>query len=367
MQLKLKEIMKKLLSKIRRNKQPQEPAGRITTDTLAEHRERVLAGGRKFKYPVQYQRHKLVINAIIIAISALILAVALFWYMLYQAQNTSEFTYRVTKVIPAPVAVVDGEQVRYSDYLMKYRSAEHYLIEKEQIDPNTEDGKSQLNYVKTEAMNDAIADAYAKKLARELSIQVSDADLETFLKQQRQSSDGEVTEATYNAVILDYYDWSPGEYREAMTNKLLRQRVAYAVDTTAEEISKKVESAVSSGTTDLQSIANSLNNEKQNSVTYMPAAWVPKNNQDGGLAEAAGKLQKGQVSTAVQTPSGNGYYYVKLTDINDAQVQYEYLFIPLTEFNAKLDQIKKDNKLVTFIELDDSTISATSTSKTDTQ
>lgn len=338
-----------------RKKQPQEPAGRITTDTLAEHREKVLAGGRKFKYPVQYQRHRLVINALAIGAGALVLLIGIGWYMLYSAQNTSEFIYRVTKVVPVPVATVDGESVQYSDYLMKYRSAEHYLLEKEQIDGNSENGKSQLSYVKNQAMDDAVADAYAVKLARGLDIEVTNADLEAFLKQQRQSSDGEVSEVTYNAVISDYYGWSPDEYREAMKSRLLRQKVAYAVDAKAEDTTKTIEAAVKAGNTDLKATADGLNASNAETVVYMPAAWVPKNNQDGGLAVAAERLEKGQVSVAIKTTSGNGYYYVKLVDSNETQVQYEYIHVPLTQFTAKLAQVEKDNKLQKFIKIEQET------------
>lgn len=344
--------MKKLLSKVRRKKEPEQPAARITNDTLAEHRERVLAGGRKFKYPVQYQRHRLVINAIIIGVAAVILLIASLWYLLYSAQNTGEFTYRVTKVIPVPVAVIDSEPVRYSDYLMKYRSGEHYLVEKEQIDIKTTDGKNQLNYIKSQALSDAIADAYAHKLAKELDIQVTNADLEAFLKQQRNSSDGEVTEATYNAVILDYYGWSPEEYREAMASKLLRQKVAYAVDADAEKITDTIEARVKGGSADLQAIATELNNQSEASVQYVGATWVPKDNQDGGLAAAAQKLTKGQISTAIKPTSGNGYYYVKLDDSNDTQIQYEYIYVPLKDFTQKLAAIKQDGKLQTFIKVE---------------
>lgn len=354
MLLKLKENMKNLLSKLLK-KQPEEPPSRITTDTLAEHREKVLAGGRKFKYPVQYQRHKLVVNAIIISVAALIVIVGLFVYLFYGSQSTNDVLYRVSKVIPAPVAVVDGEQVRYSEYLMKYRSAEHYLIEKEQIDINSQDGKRQLAYVRSQAMDDAIADAYANKLARSLDIKVTDADLEAFLKQQRQSSDGEVSEATYNAVISDYYGWSPGEYRDAMKSKLLRQKVAYAVDAKAEDIAKSIETSIKAGTGDLKTIADGLNAKNPSTVEFIPAAWVPRNNQDGGLAEAAAKLKKGQISTAVKATSGNGYYYVKLVDSNEAQLQYEYIHVPLKEFVAQLEQIEKDDKLKKFIKVEDVT------------
>lgn len=343
--------MKKLVSKValRRKKQPELPAERITTDTLAQHREKVLAGGRKFKYPVQYQRHKLVMNAIIIGIAALLIVIAAGWYMLYQAQNTSNFMYRVTRVAPVPVATVDGKQVRYSEYLMRYRGAVHYLFDKEQVDIRSEDGKKRLEYVKSQAMGDAISDAYAEKLAHEMKISISDAEVETFLKQQKIIEGEELTEAAFNTVLEEYYGWSPGEYKESMRAKLLRQRVSYAIDSNAEALTKKVEAKVTSGTTELTKIADELNAVKSDTVSYVPPQWVPRTNQDGGLAETAGKLQKGQVSKAIKTPSGDGYYYVKLVDVSDSQVQYEYLHVPLTAFTEKLNTIKKENKIHIFI------------------
>jgi len=343
----------KKLSKLRlKKKQPQEPAGRITTDTLAEHRQQVLAGGRKFKYPVQYARHRLVINASIIIVAAIIILVGVGYWLLYQAQNTSDFMYRVTKVAPVPVAMVDGEQVRYSEYLMKFRSNLHYIVEKEQIDITSEDGKRQVEFIKDQAMQDALADAFAGKIAKEKDLSVTDADLQAYLKQQRQSTDGnEVSESTYSAVILDYYGWTPEEYQQAMKTKLLRQKVAYAVDQTAENTSKKVESAVSGGNTDLTALATSLNTEAAKSVVFWPAAWVPKDNQDGGLATAAAKLEVGQVSKAIKTTSGDGYYFVKLVDKNETQVRYEYLQVPLTEFKKQLEQARTDGKIKEYIDI----------------
>ncbi len=367
--------MKKALSKLAqksgiKKKQPEEPAGRITTDTLAEHRQQVLAGGRKFKYPVQYARHKLVINAIIISVAAVIVLLGAGYWLLYQAQNTSDFMYRVTKVVPVPVAIVDGEQVRYSDYLMKFRSNLHYLVEKEQIDVNTQDGKRQVDFIKDQAMQDSLADAYAVKLAHQKNIDVTDAELQTFLTQQRQSSDGTaVKESTYDAVILDYYGWSPDEYQQAMKTKLLRQKVAYAVDLNAEAISKNVESAVTGGNTDLQAVATSLNASDKSAVVYWPAAWVPNDNQDGGLAAAASKLEKGQVSKAIKTTSGDGYYYVKLDDKTDTQIRYEYIQVPLNTFNdmlAKAQSEKKVTKLISIASVDQSTQSTTTTAPTQT-
>ncbi|MDB5180853.1 MAG: Peptidylprolyl isomerase [Candidatus Saccharibacteria bacterium] len=343
----------KKLSKLRlKKKQPEEPAGRITTDTLAEHRQQVLAGGRKFKYPVQYARHKLVVNAIIIIIATVIILLGVGYWLLYQAQNTSDFMYRVTKVVPVPVAEVDGQQVRYSEYLMKFRSNLHYLVEKEQVDITTEDGQRQVEFIKDQAMHDAIADAFANKIAKDKDLKVTDAELETYLKQQRQSSDGnEVSESTYNAVILDYYGWSPDEYQQAMKTKLLRQKVAYAVDQDAETVSKKVEASIAGGTTDLNLVASTINVDEQKSVIFWPAAWVPLDNQDGGLAAAALKLEIGQASKAVKTTSGDGYYYVKLVDKNETQVRYEYLQVPLSTFDDMLADAETDKKTTQYISI----------------
>jgi hypothetical protein len=183
--------MKKLSKLGFKKKQPKAPVGRITTDTLAHHRQQVLAGGRKFKYPVQYARNKLVINAIIIIAASVIILLGVGYWLLYQAQNTSDFMYRVTKVAPVPVAEVDGTQVRYSEYLMKFRSNLHYLVQKEQVDINTEDGKRQVEFIKNQAMDDSIADAFAAKIAREKNLTVTDGELQAYVKQQRQSNDGD--------------------------------------------------------------------------------------------------------------------------------------------------------------------------------
>jgi hypothetical protein len=341
--------MKKLLNKIRRKKTTPPESARITTETIAEHRERILAGGRKFKYPVQYARHKLVFNAIIITVVTLLVLIGVGYWQLYPAQNTSDFMYRVTLVLPLPVANIDGQPVRYSDYLMKYRSSIHYLTTKERVNLSTPDGKRQSDFVKSQAMDDSLADAYAIKLANEHNITVTDAELQTFLKQQRTSTDGEVSEATYDAVILDYYGWSPSEYEHAMQTKLLRQKVAYAIDDQALAISKTVGDTIAAGQTDLKTVASTVNQTAKVQVVYGALGWVPKTNQDGGLSQAAANLQKGQVSSVIKSTTGEGYYYIRLLDINDTEVNYEYVHIPLTVFDKDLQQAKDQKKVQEFI------------------
>jgi hypothetical protein len=350
--------MKKLLNKLRRTKQPKQPQ-RITNETIAEHRERILAGGRRFKYPVQYARHKLVFNAIIISVSALVLLVGLFWYLLFVAQNTSEVVYRLTRVIPVPVARVDGQFVRYSEYLMKYRSSIHYYVEKERINLSSEDGKRQADFVKSMSMEDAIADAYAQKLAKELNITVTNEELETFLLQQRASPEGEVSESTYDAVILDYYGWSHDEYRHAMQTKLLRQKVAFAVDETAKKNADTITSRIKGGSTNLKDLSDELKKTDMTNITYSALGLLPKANRDGGLTAAAAKLTVGQVSDAIRTTNGDGYYFVRLLESNDAQVSYESILVPLTTFTDRLKATENGaDKVTKYIDIPELTTPA---------
>ena len=92
-------------------------------EKVEERREEVLSQGRKFKYPLQWTRHRIVINTILIAlvVSALILIGG--WLALYRLGMTDDLLFRITEIIPVPVANVDGEEARFSDYLMFYRSS----------------------------------------------------------------------------------------------------------------------------------------------------------------------------------------------------------------------------------------------------
>ena len=119
----IREKAKKIRDKVSKKPESHESQiAKITNTTLEEQRREILNKGKKFKYPVQYSKNRLVINALIIAGVILITGASLLWYQLYQAQNTSEFVYHFTTIFPFPVAKVDGEKALYSDYLMEYRA-----------------------------------------------------------------------------------------------------------------------------------------------------------------------------------------------------------------------------------------------------
>ncbi len=340
--------MKKLLLRKKRDVIKNDVPTRITNETVAEHRERILAGGRRFKYPMQYARHRLVITTILVIIATVVLLVAVGWWQLYSAQNTNSFFYRVTRVLPLPVASIDGERVRYGDYLMYYNSSAHYLQQSEQINFQSEDGKRQVDWIKRKSMDNVESDAYAAKLARELKITVTNDQVDKVIDDDRNTSNGRISQETYDASALSVLGWTPDEYRQDAKSKLTRQAVSYAIDAPA-KTRQEVAAGLLKQNPDLDAAAVQLAGEGSAKVTVGVSGLVPRSNRDGGLSSAAVGLEKGQISNVIKTTTGDGYYFVKLLDKNDTQISYAYIKIPLTAFAERLAALKRDGKINEYI------------------
>lgn len=342
--------MKRLKNRILRKKGAEQPPSRITNETVAEHRERILAGGRKFKYPVQYARHKLVINTILISIGVIILLVLAGWWQLYLTQNTSNFTYRLTQLIPLPVASIEGQPVRYSDYLMRYRSSMHFLQQQNMINLNSKDGARQVDHVKRQSLDTAIENAYAQKLANENNIHVSSAEVDAFIKNERASQKSSLSEDAFESVVLKgYYDWSMSEYREVVADNILRQHVSFAIDAPAKAKAEAVLAFLKKGEK-FEKMAAKYSDDIATKSSGGDVGFVPRANQDAnGLLAAVLNLKKDKISGVIQ--GTDGYYIVKLLDSNNAQIRYARIRIALHEFEDRLAAVKGQHKVAEYISI----------------
>lgn len=345
--------MKKLKLK-KRKEEPKAPS-RITNETVAEHREQILAGGRRFKYPHQYARHKLVFNAIIIILVTLVLAGVIIWWQLYPAQNTSTFFYRVTRILPVPVATVDGAQVRYSDYLMSLGGSLHYLEQTERVNLDSEDGQRQVDFYKRLALDGAIADTYAAKLAREIGVTITDEQVDKVIDAGLNTVSGRISQDVYDDSTYSTFGYTADEYRHIIRRSLVRQEVSYRIDDIATKTKQAAESLIKAKKKiTLSSLAKQLD-DKGHKVQLGASGLVPKTNFDGGLSQIALKLKEGQTSGFVRSTTGDGYYLVQLVELRDAQLSYNYLRIPLTKFDERLKTLETNDRIVEHISVKKST------------
>lgn len=345
-----KEKRKSLKKKILKKSNTQETqVTKITNTTLEEQRKEILNKGKKFKYPVQYSKNRLVGNALIIALVILITGSGLLWYQLYQAQNTGEFIYRFTTVIPFPVANVDGENALYRDYLMEYRANMQIAnAKKDEIESaNNVKALSVLN--KNKAMKNAIANAYAQKKAREMGISVSEKEIDEAFDAQRKTQNTELTESALYKIAADNYGLSPSEYRRMFIElPLLRRKVTAEIDKNAATTRDEVVKYLNDNSNDFSKAAEQFGDK----IEYNKPGKVRKTNIDGGRSKVASQLNVGEVSKPFISNAGDGYYIVKLIEKNDNEISYESIKIKFTEFNSQLEKLEKEGKVKKYIKVD---------------
>lgn len=329
------------LPKFKSRKKSESLSQRITNETVAEHRERILAGGRRFKYPVQYGRWRLVINTILISLAAVLITTVFGWWQLYVVQNTGNFFYQVVKVLPLPAAKIEGQSVRYSDYLMQYRGSIHFSENIEGLDLDNDNGQEQKNYYKRLALDNAVTESYAEKLAKDLGVSVSNDEVESLLEQHMRADGQQISRQAYRAAISEMYGWSEEEYLRILERQLLRQKVSAAIDNEAKELKEELEDKLNLDGSNFEEVAE----QYESRIELSAPGRVPHSNNDGGQAEAALNLTAGEASKPFVARSIDGYYFVKLLEKTDKEVSYLSIKVPLTELSKRLKTIRDSDNI----------------------
>ncbi len=344
--------MKKQISKLKDRLQREKKAlavPKVTNDTLAKHRQAVIAKGRRYKYPMQQTKHRVVIISSILIVILLIATGFFTWWQLYKAQNISQFFYRVTQILPLPVANIDGEQAAYKEYLLELRSNLHYLTSKEAVNLSSDDGKRILDLQKRQAINKTLQNTYVRKLAREVNVAVTSQEVDRFIDNQIKSNKLGASRADFETVIRDYYDWSFDEYRQSIKNQLLKRKVVAAVDTKAQSKIEDIIKQLRSGA-DFTTLAKQVSDDESAAQNGGDAGFQPVSTQDSdGLIAAAANMEPNQISEAIN--GSTGVFVVKTLEKRDGQVRFARIFVRYTEFDTKFAQLREQNKIQEFIEI----------------
>lgn len=317
-------------------------------EKVEERREEVLATGRKFKYPLQWTKHRVVINTILISLVTLGILVAGGWFALYRLQMTDELLYRLTQILPVPVAEVDGEKVRFSDYLMLYRSSLQSLSRQSTQEQSEEDLASMREQFKMAALQKAEEYTYAVKLGKELGLTVSDEEIANEFDRHRQIGSVDRSEAAFLKIIKDNFGMSKDEYNRMIYLTLMRAKVDEKIDEQANDISREVERKLAEKDGSFKDVVAEMGDK----IIYEETnGMVSNKNVDGGRADAASRLDIGSQSGRFVSMNGDGYYFVKLVDKNAAEVNFVSIKVNFTELNKRLSEIRAADKIKEFIEI----------------
>jgi hypothetical protein len=325
---------------------------RITNDKVAEYREAVIAKGKRYKYPMQQTKKRTVIISSAIVVALALGVTFLTWYQLYQAQTTSQFMYRVTQILPLTVGSADGESVLYREYLLHLRSALHYFQEIESVNISSDNGQKILAYQKRQAMDKVLEQAFARKLAAQADVNVSDRDVGVFIEQQISSNDIGATRGDFETVIREYYDWTFEEYRSSIKSQLLKSKVVAAIDDDARATAETVLQKAKGKKSDFSALAKEYSADEATKQNGGDVGFAPLSGPDPeGLAAAASKLGIGQVSDIIT--GANGLYVIKTLDKREGEVRFARIFIGFKEFDRRFAALREQGGVREYITIPD--------------
>ena len=317
-------------------------------DRVEERREEVLATGRKFKYPLQWTRHRIVVSTILIAIVISAIMLISGWLALYRFGMTDDLPFRITQILPVPVATVESENVLFSDYLLLYRSS--FISIERQSSNQFED--SSVDNLRAEYKRAALTEAekytYAINLAKGLNLTVSDSEIDDEFNRHLGIGGINRSEESFLKIINDNFGLTKSEYYRMLYLNILKAKVAIAIDNQAKNVTTTVESILSKNNNNYSAAVDELGDD----IIYEETGGlVDSKNIDGGRATEAMKLEPGKSSGKFVSLNGDGYYFVKLISKTDTEVNFISIKIPFTEFDQRFDTAKKEDKIHEFIEI----------------
>jgi hypothetical protein len=354
----MKHKIKKLLSKrpYRRKAEPEKSLEeaihnlpRITNETVAEHREEVLSSARKYIYPLQHSLHRIVVISAGIFIA---LTVGFFVYCLlalYKFDSTSTFIYRVSQVIPLPIAKAGSHWVAYENYLFELRHYIHYYQTQQKVDFASESGRAQLNDFRKTALQSVVTDAYVKQLATKHKVTVSDNELNQEVALLRDQNRLGSSDEVFADVLREFWGWSIDDFERELKSQMLAQKVVSTLDTATHERAQAALKQLQSGG-DFAALAKQYSDDtatKDNGGDYGFA--IDKNNRDlpPQIVDALFKMQAGQVSGIVETPLG--LEILRVRESNGNTIRASHIVFRFKGIDAYVTPLREKDRPSLFI------------------
>lgn len=323
---------------------------KITNDTVAEHREEVLSSARKYIYPLQHSKHKIVL----ITTSIFILAIVGFFsyavISLYKLKSYSSFLYGVTQVIPFPIARAGSGFVAYENYLFELKHYVHYYKNQQKLDFNSESGQQQLAEFKKRALEKVVNDAYIKQLAKDNKISISDKELNEDIQIIRTQNRLGGSDKVFEDVIKEYYDWSIDDFRRYRKQQLLEQKLLPALDAETVSRSKEAKIALDKGT-DFKDVAKTYSDDASKESGGEYGYPIERSNRDISAQTTAAlfKLKPGEVSDVIN--AGYSLEIVKNLETQGDKIRASHIVFTFKDINTYINDLKEKQKTSTYIKL----------------
>lgn len=322
---------------------------RITNETIAAHREEVISGARKYIYPLQHSKHRIIMITSTLLIATILGFFAYCTLALYRFQSTSSFVYRVSQVIPFPVARAGKSFVSYESYLFEVRHYTHYYEFQLKLDFRTKEGAQQLVAFKKQAREKVINDAYIKKLATKYHVTVSDQQINdqiTILRNQNRLGS---SDKVFEDVLRDYWGWSVDDFKRSLHDQILAQNVVAKLDTTTTDRSSQALAELKAGA-DFGTVAKKYSDDTGSKDSNGDIGVVERTKRDltAQTVDALYKLKPGEYSAVINI--GYSLEIVKNVEAtSDGKIHAAHILFNFKDISSYLNDLKDKQKTRVFI------------------
>lgn len=343
---KLPVVGKKVAQKAEKKKTEQsdsDGAPRITSDTVAEHREEVLAGARRFIYPLQQSKHKVVIISGLIVLALLLSSLGFSGLLLYRYQSTGNFAYQVSRLVPFPVTKVDGAYVSYQDYLFELRYSLFYFsnYDQEGVDINSSEGQQLVKELKSQALEKIKLDAIAKRLAAENNIKITEDDIQRQIENIRAQGGIGDSDQALEDILSSSYDWDIDDLRHTIRLQLIRQSLPRILDTATIEKADLANQRLAEGAT-FEDVARDFSDDLLTRENGGVIGLISRTNTDlpPEFIEAAFNLDPGETSELVE--SRFGLHVIRINKVEGDEREVAHILFSYFDIDQYLrDELEK--------------------------
>lgn len=339
----MKKRIKKVLGKSKSAPEQAAPDGaapRITNETVAAHREEVLGSARKYIYPLQHSKHRIVLVSTGLIIAAAVVFLSYCVLALYRFDSTSNFIYRVTQVIPFPVAKTGSRLVAYENYLFELRHYTYFYENQQKLDFDSDAGQQQLAEYRKRALEKVVNDAYVKELAKQNGVSVSNTEVEdqiTILRRQNRLGG---SEQAYEEALKQNFGWTVDDFKRVIKQRLLEQKVLEKVDTATKQQAEEALAKLAAGSK-FSAVAKKYSDDDVSKSRGGEFGFlIDKANRDisAQTTDALFRLEPGQTSGIINT--GYSLEIVKTISKKDGKVEGAHIVFNFNSLENYINDLK---------------------------
>jgi foldase protein PrsA len=328
--------------------EPEKPIGtgpvpQITNESIAEHREAVLGSASKYIYPLRLSSNRVVKFYIALFLAAIVLFFVGSVVALYKMQNTSTFMYSVTRIVPFPVAKAGDNYVSYNSYLFELRHYVHYYQSQQGVNFKSDDGKRQLANFKQQSLDQAVSQAYVKRLATKHHLSVSSKEVNDQVALVRAQNRLGSSDEVFRNVLSEFWGWSVADFKRELKNELLEQKVIATLDTSTNKRANDVLTQLQGGA-DFATLAAQASDDaatKGNGGEYGFAIDRSSRDISPQAVQQLYKLQAGQYSGVINS----GYYLEidKVLEVNGDKLRAAHITFNYDDISTYLKPVEQQH------------------------